>query len=101
MRFVLRALGFVCLAGAFVVAVFDGARAVAAGALRPSAVETVIGWAAPNGLAGLQAAAGPHLPAALWDPLLSGFLATPAVIVLGLVGLVLLMLGRARSRRRR
>jgi hypothetical protein len=97
-RLVVRIVGFLLLAAAFVVFVIDGTRAIAGGPL----------VAAPLGqvLAGLDPALGVTLVNGAWHagapspwaPLAAGLLGAPAFAVLAIVGIVLMLLGRRRRR---
>ena len=99
-RFLLRFAGFWLFAAALVAAVIDGAKSIAAS----QAVLTPLGeaWAqlAPDSLAearrGVEEGLGQPW---LWELLAEWMLAAPAWLVLGLIGLILMLLGRRRRRR--
>ena len=90
-RFLLRLIGFLSLAGGFVALVIDGARSIAAGALSWTSAEAA--WAAwsPATLAKTHAALGsaPGL-----DPAFGFILSLPAFAPLVVLGILLMLLGR-------
>lgn len=96
LRFLVRALGVLFLAGGFAALVLDGARSIAASSLLLTPFGETCYRLFPRSFTLLQPAVERHLHAIVWDPfLLSAFLA-PAFLVFGLFGLLLLWLARAR-----
>jgi hypothetical protein len=102
-RFLLRTLGLVFLAAAFIFLVIDGTKSIAANALFPPLLtplnET---WTqlhevvhAPS-LQQLQPAIEQVSPW-LWDPLTLAVLNAPTFAVIGAIGVILVVLGRRRK----
>jgi hypothetical protein len=102
-RFLLRTLGVVVLAAAFIFLVIDGTKSIAANALFPPLLtplnET---WTqlhevihAPS-LLQLQGAIEQVAPW-LWDPLALAVLNAPTFAVIGAIGVILMVLGRPRK----
>ena len=88
LRFLVRALGWIGLAGAFAVAVMDGARSIANDALSLTPLGATLARLAPakfEQLPGLVAKIHPKL----WDPVLLDVLYVPTSVVLAGVGILL------------
>jgi hypothetical protein len=96
-RFLFRMLGVLCLAVAFVAVVIDGTRSIAARELMVTDLQGSIGQVSDKMLASATAAAqdGPPVVSSLLALLLS----QPTAICFGLLGIVLMLLGRRRHRR--
>lgn len=92
-RFLLRAIALLILAGAFVALVLDGTRSIAANGLALLDFGTLAAQIAPKAYAGLEPAARKLNPA-LWDPVLVNALKIPSFLVLAAVGALLLRLTR-------
>ena len=96
-RFLFRALGLLLLAGAFIALVLDGTRSIAGNAI----VVTPLGktWTDlhSTSLQLLEAGLTRHVAEWLWDPVLLNILTSPTWLVLGILGVVLLLLGRKRK----
>jgi hypothetical protein len=93
LRFLLRSVGLVFLAGAFAALVVDGTRSVAAGAPAIYPLGRTVSTLFPADFLKVQALVEAHAPI-LWDPILVSILLLPAWVVLGLVGIVVLALAR-------
>lgn len=96
MRFILRFLGLWCLAGAFVALVIDGTGSIAAGAVHFKPLGET--WFAinQNSLLLLQPAIERHVAVWLWDPVMVTLLQQPTWAVLGVLGAILVLLGRKK-----
>jgi hypothetical protein len=100
-RFLLRTLGLVFLAAAFVFVVYDGTRSIAANALFPPLYtplnET---WTAihVSSLQQVQSILQRNIPPWLWDPVAVSVLNAPTFVVLGVMGAILVLLGRRKKR---
>ena len=99
LRFLIRAAGFVALAAAFVVAVGDGARSLANGALSLTPLGVSLARLAPQKFQALPALASRVSPK-LWDPVLIHALWLPTSIALLIAGAVLARLASPRRGRR-
>ncbi|HEX2255617.1 MAG TPA: hypothetical protein VHG92_02755 [Afifellaceae bacterium] len=98
-RFLFRFAGFWLFAAALVTAVIDGAKSVAAS--EPTLTPLSAAWSqlAPAGLAETQRVVETEFDAAwLWALLAQWVLSAPVWLVLGLLGLLLMLLGRRRNR---
>jgi hypothetical protein len=96
-RFLLRTLGLLFLAAAFIFLVYDGTRSIAANVLLYSKVDEIWSLLHTASLQQLQPAIEKHAPPWLWDPLVTTVLDAPAVIVLGIIGAILVLLGRRKK----
>lgn len=95
-RFFLRFLGFLFLAGGFVALVLDGARTIAADRLRVTPLqETWIDWHSAS-FQQVQPAIERAVAPWVWDPVILSLLAAPTCLVLGVLGALLLLAGRKR-----
>jgi hypothetical protein len=96
-RFLLRALGLLCLAAAFVFFVYDGTKSIAANALVFIKVDEV--WTLVNaaGRQRFQAFIVEHMTAWLWDPVALTVLNAPTFAALAILGAVLVLLGRRKK----
>ncbi len=99
LRFLIRALGFLCLAGALVLAVEDGARSLANGKLSMQPLGSSLARLAPQKFQQLPALAA-HVSPKLWDPVLIDVLWIPSSVALLMLGGVLAGLSSPRRARR-
>jgi hypothetical protein len=90
MRFIIRLIGVVLFAAAFVILVIDGTRSIAGNALFLSSLAEGVQILWPDGVEGIQSLLG-----GWWDPAGAWLFARPAFVVLGIAGLVLMLIGRA------
>jgi hypothetical protein len=95
-RFVVRLTGFLLLAAGFVILVVDGTRSIASNALRVTSIEDSLNQTLPGKLA-LARSALTSLHPGLWDPLAPWLISAPTSLALGLIGVLLLWLGRSRG----
>ena len=93
LRFLLRVLGLLALAGAFAALIVDGTRSVAAGQFVLMSLGRLITVVSPDGFVKLRTAIETHAPM-LWDPVMVTILLLPTWCVLGVLGLVLMGLAR-------
>jgi hypothetical protein len=96
-RFLLRTLGLLFLAAAFIFLVYDGTRSIAANVLLYSKVDEIWSLLHTASLQQLQPSIEKHAPPWLWDPVVMTVLNAPAVIVLGIIGATLILLGRRKK----
>jgi hypothetical protein len=98
-RFLLRFLGVWLFAAALVVLVVDGARSIAASALVWTPLGELWHQLAPTSYIQVQFTVEEHLGQPwLWDLIVAILLSPPAWLVLGILGLILVVLGRRRHR---
>jgi hypothetical protein len=94
-RFLLRFIGLLSLALAFIFLVYDGTKSIADQRLYVTKVAEV--WATLHEASLTQVRpALEGLAPWLWDPLASNVLNAPACLVLLIVGTILVLLGRKR-----
>jgi hypothetical protein len=95
-RFLFRMLGLLFLAAAFVFLVYDGTKSIAANAIvyiKLSEFWTLVHAAS---LAQLEPYIKQHAMPSLWDPVMVTILDAPTFVVFGIIGAVLLLLGRRK-----
>lgn len=96
-RFLLRLLGYLCVAAGFVSLVIDGARSIANSAFQYTplslALTTLTGLRSET----LQPLVERSLHPSLWDPVLVNLLQAPAALVALLLGFLLVRIGAARE----
>lgn len=99
LRFLLRTLGLLFLAAAFLFFVYDGTKSIAANALiftRLSEFWTIV---SASSLQQLQPYIEQHAARWLWDPVTVTVLDAPTFVVFGIIGSVLVLLGRRKKPR--
>jgi hypothetical protein len=94
-RFVLRFLGLWVLAAGFIFLIYDGTKSIAGSALFLTRVRDL--WNAVNqaSLQSLQPSLE-HLSGFLWNPVMTTFLDQPVSLVLGVLGVIMMLLGRKK-----
>jgi hypothetical protein len=97
-RFLLRSLGMLFLAAAFVFLVYDGSKSIGDSRLEYTKVEEVWSLLHPASLQQLQPWIESHAPRWLWDPVVETLLEAPAVVALGILGAIFIPLGRRKKR---
>src|SRR5436309_776903 len=97
-RFVLRFLGLWIVAAAFIALVRDGTKVIAAA---NGLFFTALGkdWydINPNSLQLIQPAIERHVAVWLWNPVIQTVLEQPTWLVLGVLGSILILLGRKKK----
>jgi len=93
-RFLLRLIGYLLVAAGFIVAVIDGARAIANSAPRFTAVSDTLVAVLHERYALLQPAIERNIHPLLWDPVMLSLMRMPAALLALLLGFLLLWLGR-------
>lgn len=96
-RLLARALGLWVLAGAFVAAVVDGMKSIAASTVVLTSAHSAWGDLAPGVLGALRGMVEGRIGAPAWSFLTSSLLALPTWAVLGLLGAGLIALGRPKT----
>jgi hypothetical protein len=96
-RFLFRFLGVLVLAAAFVLLVYDGAKSIADSRLYIYKLGQL--WTDINAasLQSLQTTVETHLPAQAWNPVALTVLEQPGWLVLGVIGILLILLGRKKK----
>ena len=100
-RFVFRFIGLWILAAGFVALVRDGTKSIAGNALFMTALSE--DWTNIHGTS-LQALetmiaqrVDPYVGGWVWDPLMAAILAAPTFMVLGILGAILILIGRRKK----
>ncbi|HET9718004.1 MAG TPA: hypothetical protein VFP60_17650 [Pseudolabrys sp.] len=96
-RFLLRFIGLICLAAGFILLIYDGTKSIAGNRVFTTSVQTIWELINPESLTKIQPALQSYAGGYLWDPLMTAFLAAPAWSVLGVVGILLILLGRKKK----
>ena len=94
-RFLLRFLGLWVLAAGFIFLIYDGTKSIAANAVLVTKVQDVWGSVHQASLLSLK----PKLigiSGVLWDPVMTTFLDQPIALALGILGAVMMLLGRKK-----
>jgi ABC-type phosphate transport system permease subunit len=97
-RFLLRTLGLLCLAAAFVFLVYDGTRSISDNAVEYTKVEDVWSLVHTASLQQLRPWIESHGPRWLWDPVATTILASPSAVALAILGAIMIPLGRRKKR---
>ena len=99
-RFLFRFVGLVCLAAAFVLVVYDGTKSIASNKLYITTVRNL--WELINASSlqdftqWFKPLVGPYGGIA-WDPVMLAILAAPSWSLLGVLGILLILLGRKKK----
>ncbi len=93
-RFLFRTLGLLFLAAAFVFLVYDGTKSIAANALVYTKVSEIWTLLHAASLQQLQPLIEKNAPPWLWDPVVVTVLNAPALVAFGIIGALLVLLGR-------
>ena len=87
-RFLLRFIGLICLAVAFILLIYDGTKSIAGNRLFLTSVRSL--WELINAasLAKLEPTIQSYVGGYLWDPIMVSLLASPSWGVLGVLGII-------------
>jgi hypothetical protein len=100
-RFVFRFVGLWVLAAGFVALVRDGTKSIAGNAVFMTKLGEDWTNIHASSLQGLEAAIArhvdPYLGQWLWDPVVLGILAAPTFAVFGIIGSILILIGRRKK----
>jgi hypothetical protein len=100
-RFLFRSLGFLILAGGFMALIYDGTKSIGGGALVFSPLGLFWNNVHTTSLQLLQAAVERHIEPRLgqwlWDPVILTVLTAPAWLVFGIIGAILMLIGRKKK----
>jgi hypothetical protein len=95
-RFLVRSIGFFCLAAAFLLVIYDGTKSIAGNALFITSVRGLWDTLNAASLQAVQPLIEGRLGHFAWDPVFIGFLNTPSWAALGVLGVILILLGRKK-----
>jgi hypothetical protein len=93
-RFLLRAIGVLLLAGSFAALVVDGTRSIASAHPVFTSLQQSIAWLGPTASAAVQRELFAHLPPAVDHNLLGVLSLIPTFLLLGLLGALFMLAGR-------
>jgi hypothetical protein len=96
-RALLRLLGVIFLAAGFILLMYDGAKSIADSRLYIYKLGQLWTDIHVASLQSAQAKVQASLPAMAWDPVITTILDQPSWLIFGLVGAVLILLGRKRK----
>jgi hypothetical protein len=93
-RFLLRAIGVLLLAGSFAALVVDGTRSIASAHPVFTSLQQSIAWFGPSAFVAVQRELSGHLPPAIDHNLLDVLALVPTFLLLGLLGALFMLAGR-------
>src|SRR5262245_54777479 len=96
-RFVFRFIGFWILAGGFIALVYDGTKSIAGNAVSFTPLGQIWANIHSTSLQLLQPAIERHIAVWLWDPIVLSVLTAPAWLVFGILGAILMLIGRKKK----
>ncbi|MEA2928709.1 MAG: hypothetical protein QOG38_1137 [Hyphomicrobiales bacterium] len=100
-RFVFRSLGLWILAAGFVALVRDGTKSIAGNAVFTTALREDWTNIHASSLQALEGAIAqrvdPYVGGWVWDPVVLAILSAPTFVVLGVLGSVLILIGRRKK----
>jgi hypothetical protein len=96
-RFLLRFVGLICLAAAFILVVVDGMKSIVDNRLSITSVRALWELINAGSLQKLKPLIEPYAAGFLWDPVMIAILAAPSWSLLGVFGILLLLLGRRKK----
>jgi len=95
-RFLLRFIGLLCLAAAFILVIYDGTKSIAGNGLALTSVRALWELINAGSLQKLEPMVRPYAGGLLWDPVMVTLLSAPAWGMFGLFGIVFILLGRKK-----
>ncbi len=95
-RFLLRFIGLLCLAAAFILVIYDGTKSIAGNSLSLTSLRVLWELINAGSLAKVEPLISPYAGGLLWDPVMVTLLSAPAWGVLGFFGIIFILLGRKR-----
>ena len=96
-RFLLRFIGLICLAAAFILVIYDGTKSIAANNVYFTSARALWELINAGSLARLKPALESFAGGILWDPVMVSILAAPSWSLLGGFGILLLLMGRKKK----
>ena len=95
-RFLFRSIGFLAIAAAFLLIIYDGTKSIAANAVFITTVRNLWDMINAASLASLRPLIETNFGRYAWDPAFTGFLNSPSWAVIGVLGIIFILLGRKR-----
>lgn len=96
-KFLLRTLGLIGLASAFVLVIYDGTKSIAGNRLFLTSVGDLWTLLNAKGFAAMKPLLSPYAGGVLWDPVAVTFLSWPSWAVIGVLSILFMLLGRPRK----
>ena len=96
-RALLRLIGVIVLAAGFILLMYDGAKSIADSRIYIYKLGQLWTDIHVASLQSAEAAVKASLPAAVWDPVVTTVLDQPAWLIFGVIGTILILLGRKRK----
>jgi hypothetical protein len=96
-RFLLRFLGLLGLAAAFILVIYDGMKSIVDSRMSITSVRGLWELINAGSLAKLKPLIEPYAGGLLWDPAMISILAAPSWSLLGLFGILFILLGRKKK----
>lgn len=96
-RFLLRFIGVLCLAGAFILVIYDGTKSIAGSNLYFTSVGLLWELMSAGSLAKIRPLLESYAGGFLWDPMTVSILAAPASGLLAFFGASFILLGRKKK----
>jgi hypothetical protein len=93
-RFLLRTIGILLLAGSFAALVVDGTRSIASTHAVFTSLQQSILWLGPSASAAVQRELSGHLPPGVGHSVLDAMTLLPTFLPLGLLGALFMLVGR-------
>jgi hypothetical protein len=84
------------LAAAFILIIYDGTKSIAGNKLYLTSVQALWELINAGSLEQLKPQIQAYANGLLWDPLMVALLASPAWVVLGILGIIFVLLGRKK-----
>jgi hypothetical protein len=98
LRTLTRWMGYLLLAAAMGLGIYDGARSIAGAGLEATPLGAAAFWLFPKHFPILEPAVTRHVHPLLWDPVLLNLFLLPAALVLFVLGGIALFLGQQPRR---
>jgi len=96
-RFLLRFLGLLGLAAAFILVIYDGMKSIVDSRMSITSVRGLWELINAGSLSKLKPLIEPYAGGLLWDPAMISILAAPSWSLLGLFGILFILLGRKKK----
>jgi hypothetical protein len=96
-RFLFRFIGLICLAGAFILVIYDGTKSIAGNSLFITSVRTLWELINAGSLQKVRPLIEPYAGGLLWDPVMVNLLAAPSWSLLGVLGILFILFGRKKK----
>jgi len=96
-RFLLRFLGLLGLAAAFILVIYDGMKSIVDSRMSITSVRGLWELINAGSLSKLKPLIEPYAGGLLWDPAMVSILAAPSWSLLGLFGILFILLGRKKK----